>query len=136
MSISPFGIVLLIYIFALFLLNNDLKAIYIKIFNLFLITALCIRMGYFFRVGSRFYSYSNILLYVVLLISIVLLKGKRLSVKEMCAFFAMLAVFAVNFVSEICIPFKEPIVTNWTKYVCTLTNYVRFSNFYTYVSAN
>lgn len=130
MPMSVCGIILFANITFFFAKRHSVCDAYYKLMELLLISSFFVKMGYLIKIGGRLYTYEQVLIYAVTLLSIWIIKRSRMKKRELGMLLILSAVFFVNFLSTVLQPLHGQIISNWTHYVATTTGYVEYSDFY------
>lgn len=128
MTITPFGIVILLIIGSIFMIEKNAKSIFKALIVLMAVCTLNIRMGFFLRVGENSISYGGFFIYFISLYSIFML-GKTNNISA--RFFRVVCIFdiilflqlAVNLIS----PYKGSIIQGGWQAILLGNNYQSFA---------
>lgn len=130
MPISVCGIILFANITFFLAKKHSVCDAYYKLMELLLMMSFFVKMGYLIKIGERLYTYEQILIYAVTLLSIWIIKQRGIKKRELGMLLILSAVFFANFLSTVLHPLQGQIISNWTHYVTTVTGYVEYSDFY------
>lgn len=128
MSVTLFSLTLILIILWSFSKGKNFKQLFRILLAITITTTLNVKMGYFFKIGTKILSYPSFLVYLLAICAIIILIDKKIRCERstIFLFFILLIIFFIGYISLIVSPYQEKVITGgWTQYIlgqATLSN--------------
>lgn len=123
-----FSIVLIVTLLIFLFLSDTLKSLYNKVFILAIILDINIGAGYFFKLGSNEFSFSDVITGILVIISLIILIKVPLEKKVFITIACLITVIIIGVLFLIFIPYNGSIINSsgsWDGYLYGLQNKVK-----------
>ena len=128
MYISPFAIILIIYIARVIYKTRDTQKIFVELLGITIIVTLNVRMGCFIRIGDKLLTYNSVLVYSLGIIALIQLEKKNRNNHKVLGMIIIL-LLAANMILQVLKPYTGTIIINWDHYLSTMNRYIIYSDY-------